>query len=46
MIIVYVVDFDVILGMVTILYHAIIDCFAKMATLVVLGGPRFEWKVL
>ncbi|XP_070033094.1 uncharacterized protein [Nicotiana tomentosiformis] len=39
------VDIDVILGMEWLsLYHAILDCHAKMVTLAMPGSPQLEWK--
>ncbi|XP_070025266.1 uncharacterized protein [Nicotiana sylvestris] len=39
------VDFDVILGMDWLSpYHAILDCHAKIMTLVLPGMPRLEWR--
>ncbi|XP_070046505.1 uncharacterized protein [Nicotiana tomentosiformis] len=41
----YTVDFDVIFGMDWLsLYHAILDCHAKIVTLAMLGLPRLEWR--
>ncbi|XP_070009495.1 uncharacterized protein [Nicotiana sylvestris] len=39
------VDFDVVLGMDWLsLYHAILDCYAKMVTLAMPRLPRLQWR--
>lgn len=39
------VYFDIIFGIDCLyLCHTILDCFSKMVTLVVPGGPKVEWK--